>query len=311
MTPLMVANPAAAAGSTWRPATPARAQSFYEALFGWTVRTEQANGGVFTGLQVGNEEIGSIYQLQRVHRESGVPSHWTPYVGSTTSSRRQTGRDPRRRGAGPAFAHRRRARIAVIVDPVGAPLGLWQPLAKPAETTMATGRRKPVEIAAASRGRAGRHRRAAGGRPCARRRSGRSRSSIRPACCGTGCTARPQQPRFRVRLASVDGKKREQPRPRFGLVPHCSINDVRQTDIIVVSASGWDLQDRIVRNTLAAALAAQLARQGRLHRRHLHRRRLPGRSGPARRPSGHHPLGDGRRAPRSATPRCAGRPNSS
>ena len=57
-----------------------RAQSFYEALFGWTVRTEQAKGGVFTCLQVGDEEIGSIYQLHRAHRESGVPSHWTPYV---------------------------------------------------------------------------------------------------------------------------------------------------------------------------------------------------------------------------------------
>ena len=57
-----------------------------------------------------------------------------------------------------------------------------------------------------------------------------------------------EQPRFRVRLATIDGKKVNS-LSAFGLVPHCSIHDVRQTDIIVVSASGWDLKDRIMRST--------------------------------------------------------------
>lgn len=106
-----------------------RAQSFYEALFGWTVRTEQANGGVFTCLQVGDEEIGSIYQLQRAHRESGVPSHWTPYV--EVDDVEQAARRVVTLGGEVLVRPLRidgRARIAVIVDPVGAPLGLWQPL---------------------------------------------------------------------------------------------------------------------------------------------------------------------------------------
>jgi transcriptional regulator GlxA family with amidase domain len=57
-----------------------------------------------------------------------------------------------------------------------------------------------------------------------------------------------QRPRFRVRLASIDGKT-VNTLSAFGLVPQCSIRDVRQTDIIVVSASSWTPQDRIMRDT--------------------------------------------------------------
>jgi transcriptional regulator GlxA family with amidase domain len=69
-----------------------------------------------------------------------------------------------------------------------------------------------------------------------------------------------QQPRFRVRLASVDGGPVTS-MTSFGLVPNCSIAEVRQTDIVVVSASGSDLQDNIMRNTpLLAWMRRQHAR---------------------------------------------------
>jgi transcriptional regulator GlxA family with amidase domain len=56
------------------------------------------------------------------------------------------------------------------------------------------------------------------------------------------------QPRFRVRVASIDG------RPvtalySLGLVPECSIDDIEHTDIIILPASGWDVQERIAKNT--------------------------------------------------------------
>lgn len=105
------------------------AQSFYAALFGWTARTEKANGGVFTCLQLGDEELGSIYQLKRAQLEAGVPSHWTPYVEVDDVER--AARQVMTIGGEVLVRPLRiagRARIAVIVDPVGAPLGLWQPL---------------------------------------------------------------------------------------------------------------------------------------------------------------------------------------
>jgi transcriptional regulator GlxA family with amidase domain len=58
----------------------------------------------------------------------------------------------------------------------------------------------------------------------------------------------PQQPRFRVRTASIDGG------PvtglcSLGLTPELAIGDIRHTDIIFVPASGWDVQERIARHT--------------------------------------------------------------
>lgn len=57
-----------------------------------------------------------------------------------------------------------------------------------------------------------------------------------------------QQPRFRVRTASIDGG------PvtglcSLGLTPGCAIGDIRKTDIIIVPASGWDVQERIAKNS--------------------------------------------------------------
>ena len=57
-----------------------------------------------------------------------------------------------------------------------------------------------------------------------------------------------QKPRFRVRVASIDGK----PVTSFyGLqvTPACALSDIRKTDIVIVPTSGWDIVDRIARTT--------------------------------------------------------------
>src|SRR5262245_43432777 len=97
------------------------AEAFYGKLFGWTRRVETANGGIFTRLQLADRDVGSIYQLQRMHLENGVPSHWTPYVqvDDVAAAARRT------RALGGEVLIRPLvipglARIAIIVDPVGA-----------------------------------------------------------------------------------------------------------------------------------------------------------------------------------------------
>lgn len=57
-----------------------------------------------------------------------------------------------------------------------------------------------------------------------------------------------EEPRFRVRVASIDGTK-VQSLCSLGITPQCAIRDIRRTDIIVLPASGLDLQERIARNT--------------------------------------------------------------
>jgi transcriptional regulator GlxA family with amidase domain len=56
------------------------------------------------------------------------------------------------------------------------------------------------------------------------------------------------QPRFKVRTASIDGRK-VNAAGSLGLTPDCAINDIKHTDIIIVAAPGWDVLDDIAKNT--------------------------------------------------------------
>src|SRR6185312_15623048 len=56
------------------------------------------------------------------------------------------------------------------------------------------------------------------------------------------------KPRFRVRVASIDGREVNS-LCSVGLVPNCSIEDIRHTDIIILPASGWDVMERIAKHT--------------------------------------------------------------
>jgi predicted enzyme related to lactoylglutathione lyase len=104
------------------------AKEFYARLFGWTSHEQLANGGSFIRLRLSNHDVGSVYQLTNTLLENGMPSHWTPYVrvGNVNDAVRNAVRlggtvvvDP--------FAVTGVARIALILDSVGAMVGLWEP----------------------------------------------------------------------------------------------------------------------------------------------------------------------------------------
>ena len=106
-----------------------KAKAFYGALFGWTSHDKDANGGVFTCLRSDGADVGSLYQLNQSHLDRGVPSHWTPYV--RVSDIEETVARAVSLGGQviiAPFVVTGVARIALILDAVGALLGLWQPL---------------------------------------------------------------------------------------------------------------------------------------------------------------------------------------
>lgn len=107
----------------------ARAKAFYGDLFGWTAQDETVNGGSFTRLRLDGRDIGSLYQLSARHRDHGVPSHWTSYVQVTDLDAIM----PRIPALGgevlvPPLVVPGVAKIALIVDSVGAQIGLLQPI---------------------------------------------------------------------------------------------------------------------------------------------------------------------------------------
>jgi uncharacterized protein len=105
------------------------AKVFYGQVFGWTSCEQPANGGSFTRLRLSDQDVGSIYQLRHVHLEQGVPSHWTAYICVDDVG------DAARRVAscgGEVLVHPfvvpGTARIALVLDSVGAHVGLWEPI---------------------------------------------------------------------------------------------------------------------------------------------------------------------------------------
>src|SRR5262245_54033076 len=105
----------------------ARAKDFYGQVFGWTSCEQSANGGSFTRMRLSDRDVGSIYQLKRAHRD--LPSHWTPYI------RVDDVHDAVRRAVPHGgkviirpFVVSGIAQIALILDSVGAQVGLWEPI---------------------------------------------------------------------------------------------------------------------------------------------------------------------------------------
>ena len=105
------------------------AKMFYRNLFGWTSHEQPANGGSFTRLRLSDQDVGSISQLRQTLLERGMESHWTPYVQVNNV------RDAVRRAAalgGTVIVHpfvvSGIAQIALILDSVGALVGLWEPI---------------------------------------------------------------------------------------------------------------------------------------------------------------------------------------
>lgn len=104
-----------------------KSAAFYRGMFGWRTESRSANGGLLHEFLAGGEAIASQYQLDRPQLAQGVPSHWTPYVGvadvdAMGSKAEALGGqilvDP--------FSVDGMARVSLIVDSVGALVGLWE-----------------------------------------------------------------------------------------------------------------------------------------------------------------------------------------
>ena len=81
-----------------------------------------------------------------------------------------------------------------------------------------------------------------------RPRSDRLRFFIPPAWFGTGCTAKPCSRGFGCGQSPSTGKSVNS-LCSLGLTPEFSIHDIEKTDIIILPASGWDVIDKIAKNT--------------------------------------------------------------
>ena len=104
----------------------AKAKSFYQSMFGWTLNDMDMGDMTYTMIDVGEGTGGGMMQ----HPMPGAPSMWLPYVlvddiAAATAKAKSLGAtivlDVKEvAGAGS---------LSIINDPTGAMLGFWQPKA--------------------------------------------------------------------------------------------------------------------------------------------------------------------------------------
>lgn len=105
-------------------------KKFYTELFGWNavdVPMPGDVGGNYTLLKMGGEDLAGLYPLTGPQFE-GVPSHWLTYV--TVENTDQTAERAEHLGAkitAPPMDVPGVGRIAVLQDPTGATIALFQP----------------------------------------------------------------------------------------------------------------------------------------------------------------------------------------
>ena len=109
---------------------PQSAKKFYTGLFGWSIKDNpMGEGFVYTLLQIGGKDVAALYQLMKEQAEQGVPPNWMCYVAVENAD--ETAKKARSLGGkimAEPFDVMDYGRMAVIQDPEGAIISIWQPM---------------------------------------------------------------------------------------------------------------------------------------------------------------------------------------
>ena len=109
---------------------PQSAKKFYAGLFGWSIKDNpMGEGFVYTLLQIGGKDVAALYQLMKEQAEQGVPPNWMCYVAVENAD--ETAKKARSLGGkimAEPFDVMDYGRMAVIRDPEGAIISIWQPM---------------------------------------------------------------------------------------------------------------------------------------------------------------------------------------
>lgn len=107
----------------------AAAKAFYTSLFGWThVDNPMGPDMVYTRFQMRGLDVAACYTQDKQQREQGVPPNWMSYV--TVAKADESAAQAKKLGATlimEPFDVMSYGRMAVLQDPAGAVVSLWEP----------------------------------------------------------------------------------------------------------------------------------------------------------------------------------------
>lgn len=104
-------------------------KAFYEKLFSWTFEEVPAGDSVYYMGRYKGKTVAALYQLDKQKQSEGIPSHWASYV--TVDSCDETAKNWTEAGGeifGEPFDVMGAGRMAVLRDPTGAVVNIWQPM---------------------------------------------------------------------------------------------------------------------------------------------------------------------------------------
>lgn len=107
---------------------PAAAKRFYTGLFGWSFEDRPiSDGEYYTIFDVGGKSVAALYSQMADQRAAGTPPHWLSYV-SVESADQAASRAAELGGTvlAPAFDVMEAGRMAVVQDPTGGVLAVWE-----------------------------------------------------------------------------------------------------------------------------------------------------------------------------------------
>lgn len=106
----------------------AKSKAFYTTLFGWETHDHDMGHMVYTVLKKGDQDVGGLMQIPQGH-EKEIPPHWMSYINVDNVD--ETAEKAKKLGANikqPPMDIGDYGRIAVLQDPTGAYIAIWQSL---------------------------------------------------------------------------------------------------------------------------------------------------------------------------------------
>lgn len=104
------------------------AKSFYAKLFGWTAQEDPIpQGGSYIMFSVGGKNVAAAYQMSSEMKSQGIPPHWGNYVSvDNVDTATKKAKDCGGKVIAEPMDVMESGRMAVLQDPTGAVVSLWQ-----------------------------------------------------------------------------------------------------------------------------------------------------------------------------------------
>lgn len=106
------------------------AKDFYGKVFGWTFNDLNMGDMTYTTIKKGDKEFAGIWSIPK-DQEKQIPPHWMAYIlVENVDESLQKAKENGAQIVKPVTAAGDMGRFAIITDPTGAHIALWQTLQK-------------------------------------------------------------------------------------------------------------------------------------------------------------------------------------